>query len=323
MSASIADPSACLAAEIVTSRFFEHPRELVFEAFHHPDHLMHWWGPEGFTNTFHEFDPVAGGAWRFTMHAPSGEDYHNASDFIETAKPERVVFVHQLPVHCFQMTMLFAEESNGTRLTWHMCFEDAQELAKLGSFIQAANEQNMDRLAAHLLRMPSMEESTRSFMISCNLSASLSRVYEAWTDDQLVSQWWGPHAFTNPECRFDTRPGGEWRIVMRSPDDRDFPLSGVFQEIVPRAKIVTSVDCSEHPEEWHDQIKPDRSSNETNPAGKIIQTVIFTGNEQRTTLTVRMTFESAEIYHAFIRAGIYDGWNESLESLAGLMERAD
>jgi uncharacterized protein YndB with AHSA1/START domain len=50
-------------AEIVSSRFFAAPRELVFEAFSNPGHLVHWWGPEGFTNTFHEFDmrPVAPG----------------------------------------------------------------------------------------------------------------------------------------------------------------------------------------------------------------------------------------------------------------------
>lgn len=321
MSASISDLPATAAAEIVTSRFFPYPRDLVFEAFHHPDHLMHWWGPEGFTNTFHEFHPVAGGGWRFTMHSPAGADYHNASDFIEVVKPERVVFVHLHPVHCFQMTMQWAEEGAGTRLTWRMCFEDTQEIEKLGDFIQKANEENMDRLETHLQSMPTMPEAGRTFLISLNLKASRQRVFEAWTQADLVAQWWGPHAFTNPECQIDLRPGGAWRIVMQSPDDRDFPISGVFQDIVPNEKVVTSLDCSEHPPEWHDLINPNRSADETNPAGQMQQTVIFTGNELRTTLTVRVTFESQDIYHAFIRAGIHDGWNESLESLAGLLER--
>ncbi|SKB07747.1 Uncharacterized conserved protein YndB, AHSA1/START domain [Prosthecobacter debontii] len=323
MSVLTSDLTAGSATEIVTSRFLNHPRDLVYEAFHHPDHLMHWWGPTGFTNTFHEFDPVPGGAWRFTMHSPAGVDYFNASDFVELARPERIVFVHLQPVHFFQMTLLFTEEGTGTRVTWRMCFEDEQEVVKLGKFIHAANEQNMDRLQRHLQSMPSMPETFRTFMISRNLKASRQRVFEAWTNASQLSQWWGPHAYTNPECRLDFRPGGAWNIVMQSPDEVRFPISGRFQEIILGEKIVTTLDCSAHPPEWQDMIKPNRSEDETNPAGEIRQTVIFTGNEQRTTLTVRLTFESVEIYHAFIRTGIHDGWNESLESLAGLLERGD
>ncbi len=42
--------------ELVTSREFQAPRELVFEAWANPEHLARWWGPKGFTNTFKSFD---------------------------------------------------------------------------------------------------------------------------------------------------------------------------------------------------------------------------------------------------------------------------
>ena len=42
--------------EIVTTRVFDAPRERMFDAFSDPDWLARWWGPTGFTNTFHEFD---------------------------------------------------------------------------------------------------------------------------------------------------------------------------------------------------------------------------------------------------------------------------
>jgi uncharacterized protein YndB with AHSA1/START domain len=58
--------------EIVTTRAIAAPPELVFKAWCDPAHLVHWWGPKGFTNTFHEFDPRPGGAWRFVMHGPDG-----------------------------------------------------------------------------------------------------------------------------------------------------------------------------------------------------------------------------------------------------------
>jgi uncharacterized protein YndB with AHSA1/START domain len=53
--------------EIVTSRVLNARRELVFSAFSDRQRLARWWGPRGFTNTFHEFDLRPGGAWRFVM----------------------------------------------------------------------------------------------------------------------------------------------------------------------------------------------------------------------------------------------------------------
>ena len=50
--------------EIVSSRVFDAPRELVFRAFSEPEHLAVWWGPNGFTNTIDVFDFRVDGEWR-------------------------------------------------------------------------------------------------------------------------------------------------------------------------------------------------------------------------------------------------------------------
>ena len=84
------------------------------------------------------------------MHGPDGTDYHNAAEFIEVAPPVRVSFQHLKPVHRFRMLMTFAEEAGKTRLTWRMVFESPEETAPVREFIVRANEQNFDRLAAHL-----------------------------------------------------------------------------------------------------------------------------------------------------------------------------
>jgi uncharacterized protein YndB with AHSA1/START domain len=95
MSAGEADPPGALAArEIISTRVVGAARELVFKALTDPDHLAHWWGPKGFTNTFHEFDLRPGGTWRFVMHGPDGVNYQNKSVFVEIVKPERLVFEH-------------------------------------------------------------------------------------------------------------------------------------------------------------------------------------------------------------------------------------
>ena len=139
--------------EIVSSRVFDAPCELVFQAFSEPEHLAVWWGPNGFTNTIDVFDFRVDGVWRITMHGPDGVDYHNESVFLEVAPLERVVYFHRLPFHEFQMTMVFAEQGGQTRLTWRMLFESIEECEKIRKFVVPANEQNFDRLAAHLRTM--------------------------------------------------------------------------------------------------------------------------------------------------------------------------
>jgi uncharacterized protein YndB with AHSA1/START domain len=136
--------------EIVSARTFTAPRERVFNAFSDPRQLAQWWGPQGFTNTIHEFDLRPGGMWRLVMHAPDGKDYANESRFAEVVRPERIVFQHLEPVHGFRMTMTFSEQAGKTTLTWRMLFDSTDECAKVRSFITVANEQNFDRLQAHL-----------------------------------------------------------------------------------------------------------------------------------------------------------------------------
>ena len=136
--------------EIVSARVFDAPRDVVFGAFSDPRQLAQWWGPKGFTNTFQEFDLRPGGAWRFVMRGPDGTDYPMAKDFIDVARPERVVFQHLDPVHRFTMTMTFSDLGGRTHVTWRMRFDAEEEANKVRGFVIDANEENFDRLAGHL-----------------------------------------------------------------------------------------------------------------------------------------------------------------------------
>ena len=54
-------PADARSTDFVISRVFDAPRDLVWKAFTEPERMQHWWGPKGFTNTFHEFDLRPGG----------------------------------------------------------------------------------------------------------------------------------------------------------------------------------------------------------------------------------------------------------------------
>lgn len=153
MPAKTVSPAAAFSdREIVTTRVFDTPREQIFKAWTDPDHLMHWWGPKGFANTFQEFDLRPGGIWRFIMHGPDGVEYQNESVFVEVVEPERLVFRHLKPVHEFQATVTFEDLGGKTKLTWRMLFESAAECDKVKGYVVAANEQNLDRLEAQLAK---------------------------------------------------------------------------------------------------------------------------------------------------------------------------
>lgn len=135
--------------EFVHSRLIDAPRERVFRALSDPAHLARWWGPKGFTSTFHEFDFRPGGAWRFVMHGPDGVDYPNESVFVEVVAPERIAFEH-ISGHHFRMTITFAAQGAKTMVGWRQVFDTAAERERIAKVVVEANEQNLDRLAAEV-----------------------------------------------------------------------------------------------------------------------------------------------------------------------------
>ena len=137
---------------VVTVRVIDAPREVVFNAWADPKQLAQWWGPTGFTNTFHKFDFKPGGTWKVTMHSPDGKDFLNTSVFEIIEKPSRIVFKHLLPMHIFWLTATFENIGHKTKLTFHQLFETAEECERVKKFVEVANEQNLDRLEAVIIK---------------------------------------------------------------------------------------------------------------------------------------------------------------------------
>lgn len=136
----------------MTTRILNASRERVFQEFSDGNQLAKWWGPNGFTNTFHEFDFRVGGTWMFVMHGPDGKDYKNEQRFAEITRSERIVFEH-LSSPRFVLTVSLDEAGAGkTKITWRQRFETAEECARIKTYAVDGNEQNLDRLAASLAK---------------------------------------------------------------------------------------------------------------------------------------------------------------------------
>lgn len=141
--------------EIVSSRILNFKREMVFRAWSDPDHLKNWWGPNGFTNTFNEFDFRVGGQWSFVMHGPDKGNYPNACEFIKIEEPSLIAWKrHSKPL--FQVLTTFEEISEQqTKLVFKMLFESEKECRKVKAFAVDKNEENFDRLEKELAKMSS------------------------------------------------------------------------------------------------------------------------------------------------------------------------
>lgn len=136
-----------------TSREITADPSSVFAAFEDSARLATWWGPAGFTNTFVvcEFEP--GGKWTFVMHGPDGKDYPNESAFLAIEPSKRIVIRHESKPRYRLTVTLEPTDAGGTLVVWEQEFDNPKVAAAIEHIVVPANEQNLDRLSAEVLRV--------------------------------------------------------------------------------------------------------------------------------------------------------------------------
>jgi uncharacterized protein YndB with AHSA1/START domain len=290
------------ARELVITRVFDAPRELVFEAWTDPKHIASWWGPRGFTTTVHSMDVAPGGVWRLTMHGPDGRDYKNKIVYLEVAKPERLVYKNT-PEHGsepadHETTVTFEEQDAKTTVTLRMLFASAETRNHVVTTYKAVEggSQTLSRLAEYL----AAKRSVYDVVITRIVDAPREMVFRAWTDADHVKHWWGPTGFTNPRCELDPRPGGAIRIDMRAPDGTVFPMAGTYIEVVEPERLVFSSAALDK---------------DGKPMFENLNEVSFEEYGDQTKVTVRAKVAKATPEAAPYLKGMDEGWNLTLDRM--------
>lgn len=121
--------------EIIATRLFKAPREIVWDAWTNPKHVVRWWGPHGFTRPSCRIDLRVGGYFNLDMRGPEGIIYPCTGKYREIIKPERIVFhgeAHEchpcgggLPPRSV-VTITFAESGKKTQLSMKTEFESVE-----------------------------------------------------------------------------------------------------------------------------------------------------------------------------------------------------
>jgi uncharacterized protein YndB with AHSA1/START domain len=126
-------------------------------------------------------------------------------------------------------------------------------------------------------------------------------VFDAWTKPEYVQRWMlGPEGWTMPVCEIDLRPGGKWHFVWRKSGGADMPMSGVYREVVPPERVVST-------ERWGPEWP------------ETINTVVFTEARGQTTVTLTMRYPSKAARDAAMKTGMADGLEPSFARLDELV----
>lgn len=150
--------------------------------------------------------------------------------------------------------------------------------------------------------------SDRDLVLTRIIDAPREKLFRAWTEPELLKQWFAPLPYTTPVAELDVRPGGANLVVMRDPQGNDMPNRGVYLEIVPNERLVLT---DAYTEAWE-------------PAAKPFMTVILTFEDVgggKTSYTARARHWTTADREMHEKMGFHVGWGICTDQLAALAAR--
>ena len=150
--------------------------------------------------------------------------------------------------------------------------------------------------------------SDRDLVLTRIIDAPRDKVFKAWTEPELLTQWFAPLPWTTPHAELDLRPGGgACLIVMRSPDGDDMPNRGVYLEVVKNQRLVST----------------DAYTTAWEPSDKPFMTLILTFEDQggKTLYTARARHWTVADKETHEKMGFHQGWAVCTDQLAGLVAK--
>jgi uncharacterized protein YndB with AHSA1/START domain len=149
--------------------------------------------------------------------------------------------------------------------------------------------------------------SDRDLVLTRIIDAPLEKLFRAWTEPELLKQWFAPLPYTTPVAELDVRPGGSNLVVMRGPDGIDMPNRGVYLDVVKNERLVFT---DAYTKAWE-------------PSPKPFMTVILTFERTggKTKYTARVLHWTVADREAHEKMGFYEGWGICADQLAALVAR--
>lgn len=245
--------------EVLITRVFDAPRELVFRAWTDREHLLRWYAPNGCQIDFRSFDFREGGRFHSCIRTPSGQDCWCIGEYLEVRAPERLVFRMQMAdaegnavtstaagkgsdwPEQTTVTIVLEGVEGRTKLTLHQTV--SEELAKrTGAYPSWL--QMFDRLAGELAaeqEVVDMANEDEAMVVTHTFAAPRELVWRAYSEVDELRQWWGPQGFQMVAAKLDFRDGGRFHYGMKSPDGRMMWGKLLYCDIKPLERLANVV----------------------------------------------------------------------------------
>jgi uncharacterized protein YndB with AHSA1/START domain len=140
----------------------------------------------------------------------------------------------------------------------------------------------------------------REIVMTRVFDAPRSLVFDGLTKPELLRRWFGPRGWSLAVCEADLKVGGAWRWVLRGPDGKEMGMRGVYQEITPPERLVSTESFDDYP-------------------GESLNTLILAEQDDKTTFTITVRYASQEIRDAVIKSGMEHGAAECYDKLAEML----
>ena len=155
----------------------------------------------------------------------------------------------------------------------------------------------------------------KDLIIKRTFNAPLKKVWDAWTDPELIKCWWGPEHFTSPVIKMDFKVGGKYLFCMRSPEGVDYWSAGEIREIDPLQRIVYTDSFSDS----EGNIIPALSYGMKGDwPDKLLITLFF---EEAAPDKTAFTLSTSGMPDGEDRALAVQGWNGSLDKLENCLKK--
>lgn len=149
--------------------------------------------------------------------------------------------------------------------------------------------------------------SDREIVITRVFNAPRRLVWDAWTKPEYVARWFGAAGWTVPVCEIDLRPGGTYRYVMRSSDGQEVTLRGVYRDVVPPERLVTT------------EVFEGFSEVGYRPEDQTVSTAVLTERDGKTTWTATIVYPSKAIRDGALATPMEEGMNDSFDRMDAVL----
>jgi uncharacterized protein YndB with AHSA1/START domain len=149
----------------------------------------------------------------------------------------------------------------------------------------------------------SAEPGGQSVISTQVFDAPREHVFRAYTDPNLIRQWWGLKEHTTTVDAMDVRPGGVWRLVSRDPYGNEFAFKGIYHSVVPSERLVRT------------------SEFEGMPGHVSLEMATFEEHDGKTTVTALAVFQTVADREGMLQSGMEVGVAETTDRLVELLQK--